>query len=292
VLSSPFKRAVDTVAEFAQERGFEVELVEDFREHKICNVWIEDYKSFAEKQWGDFAYKLSDGECLAEVQGRNINALSMALNKYKDKNIAIGTHGVAISTIIKYYDSTYGFDDFMAMIELNPWIVKMDFIGTDCVGMKKSDIFNQRQKPDYSSSIVNTTWLGELKAYRYVVIFSRYKDKWLYCRTKDTGLWGTAGGRIEPGESPLDAAKRELYEETGAIKYDITPAFDYSVHIPSEYSNGQVFFAQIHELGDMPEYEMAEVGLFDTYPEDLRFSQILPILYDNMQVWLNLWSTK
>ena len=31
----------------------------------------------------------------------------------------------------------------------------------------------------------------------------------------DQGLWGFPGGRIEPGESHLDAALRELGEETG-----------------------------------------------------------------------------
>jgi len=38
----------------------------------VGNVWIEDFNSFAKKQWEDFDYKLSDGESLREVQNRNI----------------------------------------------------------------------------------------------------------------------------------------------------------------------------------------------------------------------------
>ena len=75
VLSSPYQRAVDTVKHFADARGMEIELVEDFRERKVDSVWIEDFNAFAKMQWADFSYKLTDGECLREVQERNIAAL-------------------------------------------------------------------------------------------------------------------------------------------------------------------------------------------------------------------------
>ena len=294
VLSSPFKRAVDTVAEFAEKGGFEIEKIEDFRERKSDSDWdrINDGLSFIERQWADFSYKLSDGECLAEVQARNIRALNQVLALYKGKKIAIGTHGTALSTIINYYDSSYSFDNFMDMLYKTPWIVKMDFDENGCIGIEKIDLFesdkNHNKKSDYEQCEVRTAPLGYMKAYRYTVIFSRYKDKWLYCRAKARDGFETAGGRIELGETALEAAKRELFEETGAISFDITPAFDYSVHFPAVYSNGQVFLAEIHELGDMPDFEMSEIGLFDTIPDIMRFPNILPVLFNYLQGWMNL----
>ena len=74
-VSSPFKRAFDTIKDFADSVGLEIEVLEDFRERKIDSIWIEDFTAFSQKQWSDFSYKLSDGECLQEVQDRNITAL-------------------------------------------------------------------------------------------------------------------------------------------------------------------------------------------------------------------------
>ena len=145
VLSSPFKRAVDTVADFAEKNSFEIELIEDFRERKSDSDWLResDFFPFIERQWADFSYKLSDGECLAEVQERNISALNKVLKKYENKIVAIGTHGMALSTIINYYDKSYGYEDFVAMIDIAPWVVRMDFDENICISMEKINLFIQ-----------------------------------------------------------------------------------------------------------------------------------------------------
>jgi len=144
VLSSPFKRAVDTIADFAEKNGFKIEIIEDFREQKSSSGMRRDnpnHYQFLERQWSDFSYTLSEGECLSEVQERNISALNEILVRYKNKNIIIGTHATALSMIINYYDNTYGFDDFMAIVNILPWVVKMDFDGNDCVTIEKIDLF-------------------------------------------------------------------------------------------------------------------------------------------------------
>ena len=146
VLSSPYKRSVDTVKEFADKNSLSIELVDDFRERKIDSVWIEDFNAFAAQQWTDFTYKLSDGECLQEVQDRNINALRQVLAKYRGKNIVIGSHGTALSTVINYYDNSFGYSDFQEIKKLMPWIVHFCFEDDTCIKIKKHNLFTETAK--------------------------------------------------------------------------------------------------------------------------------------------------
>jgi 8-oxo-dGTP pyrophosphatase MutT (NUDIX family) len=48
-----------------------------------------------------------------------------------------------------------------------------------------------------------------------VAIFCRHEGALLLIRHRRLGTWLPVGGEIEPGETPLEAAVRELEEETG-----------------------------------------------------------------------------
>lgn len=120
--------------------------------------------------------------------------------------------------------------------------------------------------------------LGTLKEYKYVVVCTRYQGQWLLSRHKKRDTWETQGGHIEQGETPLDAAQRELYEESGVSDAEIIPVCDYYGYDDKGHSNGVVFLAKVHSLGTLPESEMERVQAFAQLPENLTYPSVTPVL--------------
>lgn len=64
-----------------------------------------------------------------------------------------------------------------------------------------------------------------MKGVNIIVVFNENSSKILMCKRKKDpfmGLCNFVGGKIENGESGTDAAYRELFEETGISRSDIT----------------------------------------------------------------------
>ena len=124
--------------------------------------------------------------------------------------------------------------------------------------------------------------LGTFTDQKFVVILSHMNGKYLLSRHKDRVTWETQGGHIEAGETPLEAAKRELWEESGAVEYTIEPLCDYWASDDIGWATGVVFRAEITKLEAIPaESEMAQVQLFDTLPNEFTYTYITSVLFSH-----------
>ena len=98
----------------------------------------------------------------------------------------------------------------------------------------------------------------------YVVMVSRYQAQWLMVRHKDRATWEFPGGHVETGETNFAAACREMLE-----------LFPYRVTVDGIISRGWLFFADVQELAEKPDSEIAEYCLFDDLPANLTY----PLVY-------------
>lgn len=121
---------------------------------------------------------------------------------------------------------------------------------------------------------------------KFAVIISQSNGKWVFCKHKERDTYEVPGGHREVGEEILETAKRELQEETGAVKFEIKPIGVYSVigktrvNNTGEESFGLLCFAEITEFAGKLESEIEKVEFMDELPENWTYPLIQPKLIE------------
>ena len=128
----------------------------------------------------------------------------------------------------------------------------------------------------------------EPEALQFAVIAARFEGRWIYVRHRERDTFEIPGGHIEPGESSFEAAIRELEEETGAVDFTLFPLRKYAVERDGATTYGELFYADVTSLGDMPGFEMAERILCDEPPAAQTYPEIQPMLFECASQWLGL----
>lgn len=121
---------------------------------------------------------------------------------------------------------------------------------------------------------------------KFAVIIAKYNGKWVFCKHKERTTYELPGGHREKCESILSTAKRELYEETGALKFDISPICVYSVigktrvNQSGEETYGMLYYANVYEFEKDLHNEIETIYFLDELPTLWTYPEIQPLLVE------------
>lgn len=117
---------------------------------------------------------------------------------------------------------------------------------------------------------------------KFAVIIAKHNGKWVFCKHKKRDTFEIPGGHRETGEAIDETAKRELYEETGAVAYTIVPVCVYAVTAPDNFDGeetfGMLYYADIQTFEKELHSEIEKIIITETTVDRWTYPDIQPLL--------------
>lgn len=150
VVSSPYKRAYQTVEGIALHLEQEIEINDDLKERVLSEQPVANFNEAILQVWSDFDFSHPSGESSLNAQARGVRATKEILEKYVGQNVAIGTHGNLMVLIMNYFDPVYDFS-FWKELEM-PDLYQLSFYEQQLIEVRRLCMESK------SSSVSNSTF--------------------------------------------------------------------------------------------------------------------------------------
>lgn len=122
IISSPYERAVQTIAPLAERLGMNIEKDDRLVERVLCATPNPNWLSILENSFHQLDESFEGGETSRDAMSRGVSVIEQVLHS-GDQHAVIVTHGNLLSLILKHYDSKIGFTEWKSLS--NPDVFKL-----------------------------------------------------------------------------------------------------------------------------------------------------------------------
>lgn len=123
IITSPYKRAVQSIEPLAKTISIEIETNEQLTERVLSTHNLSDWFEKLQATFEDLELKYEGGES-SNVAMKRIVEVMEGVFKSEVQNSIIVTHGNLLSLLLKHYNNEFGFDDWRNLRNPDVFLLK------------------------------------------------------------------------------------------------------------------------------------------------------------------------
>lgn len=125
IISSPYKRAVDSIYPLANARNIEIEIDERLSERILSIKNLPDWQEKLNQSFMDLDIIFDGGESSRQAMNRGLEVVDQ-LMQGKEKEILIVTHGNLMALLLKYYQPSFGYTEWEQLSNPDVYLIVRD----------------------------------------------------------------------------------------------------------------------------------------------------------------------
>jgi len=124
IISSPFLRARQTIAPFAEQVGMDVEIDSRLAERNLDPTFVSDGMKWMKESFTNLELRDAGDESGSEATER-IAGVIKDICESDIENTMIVTHGGMITLLLKQYDESVGFDEWLGLSNPDVYVMRV-----------------------------------------------------------------------------------------------------------------------------------------------------------------------
>ncbi|MDY7220792.1 histidine phosphatase family protein [Halalkalibacterium halodurans] len=125
IISSPYKRAIQTIQPLAKKLNVEIEINSQLTERVLSTNHLSDWFEKLRTTFEDFEIKFEGGESSQDAVKRILNVVEDSFTG-EFENTLIVTHGNLMSLLLNHYNKEFGFDEWLNLSNPDVYLLKID----------------------------------------------------------------------------------------------------------------------------------------------------------------------